>query len=147
MASVGNFSASVGNWAKQAPERMTAVFRQSVTALAFEVVKTKNEGGHMPVLTGNLRRSLLASTESMPSTKATKDNNKNAGDAGTVGSQVALVAATLKMGQTFYLGFQANYARYAEANNGFVRLTAQKWQSIVRKTATAVKQAYEARNK
>lgn len=104
----GSFSAAVGSWAKQSTERLTAVRRRSVELLADEMTKTKPNGGRVPVDTGNLARSLLASTAAMPKTSATP----------SVGSNVGAVAATLDLQQPVWLGYQAVYAR--RVNNGFV---------------------------
>jgi len=54
-----------------------------------------------------------------------------------------LVIAKAKIGETIYLGFQANYAGIQEAKNGFVRLTAQRWPAIVKASSAKIKQGAE----
>jgi hypothetical protein len=149
-----SFSATVDRWAGSSKERMTAVFRQSAQALSNEVRRTKAEGGNMPVELGNLRRSLMASTSMMPSVSAgTETFPANGSELRT-----AIMGATL--GQTIYLGFQAEYARrqeygftgedslgrfYDQPGHGFVRLAAQRWQEIVKEQARIVRRRTAAR--
>lgn len=103
-----SFSASVGQWASQSEARIQAVYRRSVELLSEEMTRTRGNGGRMPYLTGNLARSLLASTESMPKTSEVL----------SAGSNVGAVTATLRLDQVIFLGFQAVYAR--RVNSGFV---------------------------
>lgn len=103
-----SFSASVGAWASKSKKRITSVYRLSITYLGEELVRTKPQGGKVPFLTGNLARSLLASTSEMPKTS----------DTASSGSNVGLVAATIEPNQAVYIGYQAIYAR--RQNYGFV---------------------------
>lgn len=112
---------------------MLAVGRHAAQTVANEVRRPRGAGGHMPVVTGNLRRSLMASTSFMPrmvsGTREFGDND----------AQIELTIAGWKVTGTLYLGFQAAYARVREYDNGFVRLTAQRWQSIVEESARIIK--------
>ena len=56
---------------------------------------------------------------------------------------VTLGIANAKLGDTIYLGFQAVYAGVQEYHNGFVRLTAQRWKTIVRNSGAKMKKAVE----
>lgn len=103
-----SFSQAVDDWASQTEERLDAVYARSVELLGEEMAKSRNEGGRVPFLTGNLTRSLLASKTGMP----------NVSDGPFAGSNVGLVAATLKAKETVWLGYQANYA--ARQNYGYV---------------------------
>lgn len=141
-----SFSAAVSEWAAKTEQRMAAVFRQAAQTVANEVRVPKAAGGNMPVDTGNLRRSLMASMEAMPKVKEGEQTfSDNEG-------QIKLVIAGADLGQTVYLGFQANYARPQEygtskmAGNGFVRLTAQRWPQIVEEAAQTIQSRVEARN-
>ncbi len=149
-----SFSAQVGAWALQTRQRMEAGVRDAAQTVANDVRRPKAAGGNMPVLTGNLRRSLMASTAQMPSVQA--------GDVIFTNSdgQVTLTIAGMQLGQTIYLGFQAAYARrreygfdgadalgryYSESGDGFVRLTAQRWPQIVEASARRIQGRVEAR--
>lgn len=91
-------------------------------------------GGNMPVDTGFLRASLMAST-TMPKPRggAPEDGKTYSFDP----AQVALVIAGSEIGDTIFAVYGANYARAVEYGHngaparGFVRLAAQQWQSIV----------------
>ena len=106
-----SFADQVGDWARESEARLLAVFRMSVQKLASEMTRTRLEGGRLPILTGNLRRSFLASTTAMPPTAS--------GDKKFESSQnYGLVIASAQLGGKVYLGFQAAYAR--RQNYGFV---------------------------
>jgi hypothetical protein len=135
------FEAKVGSWTKQTQERLTAVFRQSAQTVVEEVQKTKDRGGHMPVDTGFLRASLMASTSYMPS--LIKDAQPTKGQTYQASNATSLVIAGASQGKPVYLGFTANYAMIQENKNGFVRLTAQRWQQIVTASVKLIKSRVE----
>lgn len=150
-----NFAAQVGAWAAKTKQRQTAVFRSSAQRVANEVRQTVNEGGALPIKTGNLRRSLLASTTAMPSTAAAKT------EFGDKSGEIQLTIAGAEIGQTVYLGFQANYARrlnygfvgedslgrtYNQAGRHFVEAVAQRWPQIVKEEAARIQSQVEARS-
>ncbi|KWT70771.1 hypothetical protein APY04_0832 [Hyphomicrobium sulfonivorans] len=155
---------------------MLAVFRDAAQTVANEVRKPEGAGGNMPVDTGNLRRSLAASTDSMPQVQpgvATFSDND---------SQITAVISNAPLGSTIYLGFQADYAVHMEYGTGphmiypkdkqalhftiggagifaksvkhpgttakaFVRTTAQRWPQIVKGSAEKIKGRVEMRAK
>lgn len=139
---MSNFSAQVKGWADKTKKAQEHIFRMSVQKLADEILLPKERGGNMPVDTGNLRRSLLASTSAMPAIRSGSETfSDNSG-------QIALVVGSASANDTLYLGFQAAYARrmeygfvgedslgrnYNQAGNHFVSLAVQKWQQIVDK--------------
>jgi hypothetical protein len=132
-----DFSAKVSAWVRMSEARTLAVFRQSAQTVAEEVKKTRDRGGHMPVDTGFLRASLMASTSKMPDIdpKATAAKGHSYTDDN---SSVELVIANAKINQVIYLGFTASYARVREYKDGFVRLTAQRWKQIVAQSAKLI---------
>jgi hypothetical protein len=149
-----SFSAQLSDWARNTEQRMAAVFRQGAQTVANEVRKSKASGGHMPVDTGNLRRSLIASNTEMPTVEA---GNADFADKS---QNIKLTIAKTKLGGRIYLGFQAVYARrmeygfrgedsagrtYNQVGNGFVRLTAQRWPQIITEAAKTLQGRVEAR--
>lgn len=139
-----SFSAAVGDWARQSERRIDAVYGRSVELLGEEMSRTRPEGGLVPFQTGNMAKSLLASKDAMPPTS----------EGPFTGSNVGLVAATLKATQFVFLGYQAKYAR--RRNNGmvgtdslgrtvnetgahFVEGAAKQWPRIVRRAATEIR--------
>jgi len=169
-----SFSATINAWCAQSEARMTAVFRDAAQSVANEVRKPVGAGGSMPVDTGNLRRSLMASTDRVPEIKpGTTQFSENDG-------QITAVIANAPLGSVIYLGFQADYARHMEYGTkahtispkdkqalhftvggagvfakavkhpgtkayGFVRKTVQDWPQIVSQSAERIKQRVDAR--
>lgn len=105
----------------------------------------------MPIDTGNLRRSLMASTSAMPTIKEGKETFTDTG--------LELVIAGANLGSAVYLGFQAAYAPrmnygfvgtdslgrvYNQAGFGFVDAVAQRWPQIVAAAEATVRTRFEA---
>lgn len=143
---MAGFSAAVGAWASATEKRLSAVHKKAVEKLAMEMTRTRAEGGNVPVDTGNLYRSLLASTTGMPKTA----------EGPFAGSNVPSVIATLRMNDTVWLGFQAKYARrvnfgfvgadalgrvYNQQGAHFVERAIAMWPQIVREAVEEVKNA------
>lgn len=139
----------MGSWARsfeaavdKRKKAVETIFRRSVEMLGAEMIRTRANGGKLPHLTGNLMRSQLASTVAMP----------KVAPPGTIftGSNLGAVAARLKIGQTVYIGYQANYARrqnygfvgqdslgryYNQSGAGFAEAARAQWPTIVRAAA------------
>lgn len=143
---MASFAEAVGSWASATERRLSAVHKRAIEKLAMEMTRTRAEGGNVPVDTGNLYRSLLASTTAMPKTA----------EAPFAGSNVPSVIATLRMNDTLWLGFQAKYARrqefgfvgadsmgrvYNTPGNHFVSRAIAMWPQIVREAVEEVKNA------
>ncbi|MBX5190126.1 hypothetical protein HJB86_14545 [Rhizobium sp. NZLR3b] len=146
-----SFAAQIGEWASAELERAEAVFQTAAQTVANEVRTAVAEGGRMPVKTGNLRRSLMASTSSMPTIKEGKETFTDSG--------VELVIAGAELGGSIYLGFQAAYAArmnygfvgtdalgrtYNQVGYGFVDAVAQRWPQIVTQAEATVRGRFEA---
>lgn len=99
---------SISEWAKQTQERIEAVQKRSIELLADEMTRTKPNGGRVPVDTGNLARSLLASQQAMPKTS----------DQPSAGLDVGAFTVTMDVTKPTWLGYQSVYAR--RRNYGFV---------------------------
>lgn len=145
-----SFSAAVSAWARKTPQRITAVRRRAIEMLGEEMARTKPEGGRVPVDTGNLSRSLLASTSGMPKTAKGPFS----------GSNIGIITATLRADQPLWIGYQAEYARrmnsgfvgadslgrvYNQPGNYFAEGAAQQWPDFVRKAAAEIQQSVESR--
>lgn len=138
-----SFSAQVAAFGDKAKRRSLAVFRQSAQAVAFEANTPKGEGGKLPLDTGNLRGSQLGSTSGMPDS--------------TSGQPVEIAVRFAQLGDTFWIGWTAEYAlrmeygfvgedklgrNYNQRGNGFARSAAQNWPVIVARTVEEVKARY-----
>ncbi|ACI55694.1 conserved hypothetical protein [Rhizobium leguminosarum bv. trifolii WSM2304] len=146
-----SFAAEVSEWCRQFEGAAEAVFQTAAQTVANEVRTAVAEGGRMPVKTGNLRRSLMASTSAMPTIKEGKETFSDSG--------LELVIAGAELGSTVYLGFQAAYAArmnygfvgtdslgrtYNQAGYGFVDAVAQRWPQIVTQAEATVRGRFEA---
>jgi hypothetical protein len=145
-----SFAATIGDWAREELERSEAVFQMAAQTVANEVRTSVAEGGRMPIDTGNLRRSLMASTAEMPSVKPEQTDFADGG--------VEMVIGGAELGSTVYLGFQAAYALrmeygfvgtdslgrvYNQTGFGFVEAVAQRWQQIVNEAEMNVRGRFE----
>lgn len=137
----GSFAATVSAWAKASEQRLEATRNLAIEYLAEEMTLTVGRGGRLPFQTGNLARSILASTQGMPKTA----------EGPFPGSNVGLVTANLRLDQPVWIGFQANYARrqnfgyvgadslgrvYNQSGAHFVEGAIAEWQNIVKKAAS-----------
>lgn len=104
-----SFAAAVGKWASQSEERLRATRNRAIEMLGEDMRTTRGQGGRMPFDVGNLARSLLASTSSMP---------KQSEGPFPAGIDLGLVTSNLPLNVPIWLGFQAVYAR--RQNYGFV---------------------------
>lgn len=151
MANEGqSFAAQVSAWASAEMERAEAVYQTAAQTVANEVRTPVAAGGRMPVKTGNLRRSLMASTSSMPTIIEGKQQFSD--------SPIELVIAGAELGGTVYLGFQAAYAArmeygfvgedslgraYNQTGFGFVTSVSQRWAQIVAEAEATVRGRFE----
>lgn len=147
---MGAFADQIRGWTNKSEDHLTAIYRRSVRLLANEMSRTKKQGGLVPVLTTNLSKSLVASTEGMPKTSLTRP----------AGSDVGVVIATLKLDQTIWLGYTAIYARrqnygyvgadklgrvFNQQGSYFVEGAIEKWPQIVAQAAKEIQGAVEGR--
>lgn len=105
-----SFAEQVGEWARKSEARLERTWQVAVGDLATELSRVEEEGGKVPKITGNLRNSLLGSTAG-PIMQGGKDEKFS-------GMDVGAFAATLKLGDTAWLGYRAVYAH--RQNSGFV---------------------------
>lgn len=130
-----SFAAQVSKWVQASEARMEAVLKASAQDVFEEALIPRAKGGNLPVDTSFLRNSAKAQIGSMPSGPSTPvDGMPSAPD-----GQITLTLVRLKPGESVFLGFTANYAKYMEHRYGFVRLAAQQWQQIVNKNAAELR--------
>lgn len=132
------FTATVGDWVKQTPERLTAVFKESTQRVASAAANM------VPVDTGFARASVRASLEAMPlidrNARGVKGSNYTFD-----GSEISLTIANADLSKTIYVGWTASYVQYLEyghsqqAPSGFVRINAERWPQIVGEVSAELK--------
>jgi len=145
---MNTFAASVKKWTEKAKRNAQLVIKEAAQNLALDLHQDVGSSpGLTPFLTGNLRRSLMASTASMPSVKP------DAEFAGDNLSQINMTIDGWPKDGTLWLGFQAAYARrleygftgtdslgrsYNQAGRFYVAARANKWQQYVDAAAAKI---------
>lgn len=114
--------AELGEWAEKTELRMEAVIKTSLQDLSEEVQRKRAKGGRMPVDTGFLANSAGAALNTVPASDGSYEYNQ-----GTT----SLIINRLRIGDTFYFGWSANYAKYMNHRYGFLDLPVQDWNNIV----------------
>lgn len=125
------FTAQIKAFADRTQEKIEAVVKQSAQEV-FSIAQTpKAQGGRMPVDTGFLRNSLIASL--------------NGSTVGGGADAYVLAVAGAELGDTIFAGWTANYARFMEYGtsktpaNFFMLSAAQQWGAIVERNAALVR--------
>lgn len=108
--------------------RMLAVARTAISNVVDDMQTPVAKGGRMRVKTGFLRASAVANLNSMPSGES---RPVRGGVYVYDGSPVNAALARMKIGDIFYFGWIARYAKYRELHDGFLETAVQKWQSHV----------------
>ena len=109
-------------------ERILAVTKQAIYDTVMESQKKKTDGGKMPIITGFLRRTGLSSLNTPPSGPIRGERNKTYTWSG---DSVLKVLSTMKLGDVFYFGWSAIYARKQNARHGFLDAALMNWQRNV----------------
>jgi hypothetical protein len=149
---MASFSAQVQDAFDGMKGALEVILKESAQELAETAQTTVNAGGNLPIDTGFLRASLMASTASAPSIDPNAKPPKDAGP-GSIPlntGQIEAVIAGLELGEPLYLAWTAAYARrleygftggdslgryYSTRGYGFTRLAAQQWPQIVDRVA------------
>ena len=130
------FEAQVAEWALKVEGAVDVIFKEACQELVSEL------NSLVPVDTGFLRSSLMASTTTMP--VLNRDNPGQGSfnlDAGTI----ELVIAGAEAGDIIYLGYTANYGAHVHFGaNGrpgrpWVTMVAQRWPGIIASVAARVR--------
>ncbi|TAV48444.1 hypothetical protein ELI30_09095 [Rhizobium leguminosarum] len=147
------FAAAISDWARETEGAFEAVFHASAQEVFNAVRLSVKDGGRMPIKTGNLRRSFLASTAAMPSIK------EGAATFPDMGGASELTIAGAPLGSTVYIGAQAAYAArlnygfvgedslgrtYNQTGYGFIEAVSQRWPQIVAAEEAKVRARFEA---
>ena len=116
--------------------RLLAVVRTAISAVVDDAQTPVAKGGKMRVDTGFLRSTGLADVNKPPSgpTHGDKNQKYNWG-----GNYLNIALSKMKIGDSFYFGWTANYAKYREAFDGFLESALQRWQNHVDDAITRLK--------
>lgn len=137
MARASTFAADVAAWAQNAERAALEVAKQAVRIAVRDMTEPRAAGGHMPVVTGNLRNSLSASLAGP--VRIDWGKKRQFAELGTIEA----VLQQAEPGHTIFVGFKAPYAERVEFGDsgGFWRLTIQRWPQIVAEATAKVRGA------
>jgi len=147
----GSFEAKVTAWVRASKERMVAVRNdaaQEIISIAQKpgpsVANPANSGGGaMPISTGYLRSSLVATIGTdLP---ALQDNPNPDGKFSFDQSTVNLTIAGADINAPITAAYSARYARVMENRYAFVRLAVQQWPRVVAQSAAAAEAYVKSR--
>lgn len=135
-----DFKTQIDKIVVRTEQRLLNVVAVSIMELVNEAQTPTVQGGKMRVDTGFLRSSGISSLNTPP-VGASVGRKRNKGETGFLyqwdGEAIGVTLAKMKIGDTFYFGWTAKYAKYREAFDGFLESAVQKWQNIVdQKVAT-----------
>lgn len=131
------FETTIDEFVVNTKERLLAVTRQSIEDLVEEVQTPDSKGGRMRVDTGFLRHTGLSSLNSAPSGPNVRDKDRTYLYSG---EPVNITLSRMEIGDTFYFGWTANYARHREVFDGFLEKGLQNWQKHVDNAVSKLKQ-------
>lgn len=130
---MATFKGQIDSWIKKSTLANEAVVKSSIQELAIQANTPVGDGGRMRVDTGFLRNSIAVGIGSLPSgqsVKPDKFSNQSWNPSG-----VTATINGVKMGDMVYIGWTAEYARFRENRDFFVRTAVQNWGDIVNSNA------------
>ena len=127
--------------------RLLAVVRTAISNVVDDAQTPVAKGGKMRVDTGFLRSTGLADVGKVPigpsvspDHATTQYPRRGKAQSYTYDGQFLNIALSkMKIGDTFYFGWTANYAKYREAYDGFLESALQKWQTHVDNAITRLR--------
>ena len=130
------FTADIESFVRKTEARMKDVVFNSIVDVTEMAQTPVGKGGRMRVDTGFLRASGRASKNGFPSGPSVRPPDAPVGKYTGIydsydGQEINAVLLSMKLGDTFYFGWTANYAEYREAKDGFLDTAAQNWQQFV----------------
>lgn len=125
-----SFEQQINRFANKTEEQLLAVARESITAVVEQAQTPRAKGGKMPVDTGFLRNSGAASIGGLPYGDI---RGEKEGTYGWSGTALNAVLANMKLGDIFYFGWTAVYARQMEMRYAFLDAAVQNFSKYVDK--------------
>lgn len=119
------FISAIDKFVLDSEAKILAVVKDSIQEVVNEAQTPVLKGGKMRVKTGFLRGSGVATVNELPRGQSKGDKNKTyTWD----GQQLIVALEKMKLGDVFYFGWTANYAKYREAYDAFLDSALQNWQ-------------------
>lgn len=131
----GDFSTQIDEFIVDTERKLLGVIQSALTDMTNQANTARPEG-RLPKLTGFLQHSAAASINSRPMGE-TRGDKKQTYTFNV--NQVLAVIARLKLGETFYFGWTAEYARLMEARYGFLEGALMDWQTYINNAVKRLK--------
>lgn len=130
---MGKFHATIDAFVAKNTKVLREIQNQSVQEVIRRAQLSDDKGGRMRVDTGFLRASGQLSLNGVPSGPSVKPNDAIKDDPryNFTASPIVVALAAAPIGAEIHFGWTANYARYREYQDGFLRVAVQQWPSIV----------------
>ena len=132
-----SFKAQVDDFIKDSNARALAVFQAAAQDVIKDAQIIDDKGGNMPLDTSFLVNSGQANIGSLPIGPDVKPKGYALQDWNP--AETTTTINRVKLGDTLYFGWTANYARYMENRFKFMRSAAQLWPDHVNKRALEFK--------
>lgn len=129
-------------------QKLLAVMRDALNNTVQDMQLTIYKGGKMRADTGFLRASGAARIGALPlgeSKNPTKNRPKSEYGVEIYkydGGNLELTLAEMQIGDSFFWGWTANYAKYREAYDGFMESALQNWQNAVNSSVDKIKKMF-----
>lgn len=134
-----NFSAQIDDWIRKSETLTMAVVQQATQEVIKEAQTPRAKSGRMPVDTGALINSAVATLNKQPA--RSKPTGSELSTERWLGEETAIsVLLKAKPGDTIYFGWVMEYARVMEQRYSFLGMATQKWQQRVNAAARQLKQ-------
>lgn len=124
-------TADIEEFVTKSEARLLAVMRNSLQDITNDMQTPVAKGGRMRVKTGFLRASGRASLEGFPTGPNIRPKDALDNSFEYDGQSVVSTLVDMKLGDTFYFGWTANYAATRELYDGFLETSIQNWQQYV----------------
>ena len=126
------FAATIEDRVKETEQRMLAVTRDALNTMVNDMQQRTADGGRMRVKTGFLRLTGKAALNTIPSGPAQRPKDAMPGELDTWDGEALLAVLTdMKLGDTFYWGWTAEYAAVRNTYDGFMDTAVQNWQGYI----------------
>jgi hypothetical protein len=131
-----DFTTKIDRFVIDTEKKLLFVLRDAINQTVDEANKNKQDGGKLPIDTGFLWSSGISSLNQIPHGPIKGDKNEKYSWSGGFLTETL---AKMKVGDSFYFGWTAVYARIQEVRNGFLGSALMNWQKNVDNAVLKVK--------
>lgn len=136
-----SFADDCARHTEQYRKRLAFVAKDATLRLVNDAQRSVSKGGRMRIDTGFLRASIAAKIGGMPSGESANTSGLQYSESETA-SGTPIAAALIRWRpatETIFIGWVANYARFREYQDGFMRGAVERWPEFVRRAANEAK--------